>query len=62
MAPEQFQTTRERIRADAIAIGQRLEAAKANGARMRQINALISEHVVAWQRLHNFEINEQRGN
>jgi len=49
---EQLENSAAALRALAIAAGQRLEFARINGAKMRQIWSLEGEHRAAWHRYY----------
>ncbi len=51
----QFETALSRLRAAAISIGQQIERAKVEGAKMRQIYAMEQMHRNAWRQVYEFE-------
>ena len=50
-----FETIRSGLRDTAISIGQHIERAKVEGAKMRQIYAMERDHVRAWRQVYEFE-------
>lgn len=50
-----FETIRSGLRDTAISIGQQIERAKVDGAKMRQIYAMEQMHRNAWRQVYEFE-------
>ncbi len=55
----EFETIRSGLRDTAISIGQQIERAKVDGAKMRQIYAMEQMHRNAWRQVYEFEANNQ---